>query len=225
MTPEELISEGQAIAKRCFVLSTRGTGAPAGYWGGSRSDIADAFPLEVTKFTRRRHIVSVGESLLALVGAEKLPSVSLYEWFDQEEESYLHVERGRPGEWSALRFDGDPLYATERTSFPPFEALCLHGSEQVAAWLSSLGLARHQYWRVPRDVVQEYERHYVARVEEIRQGADAIVGGWHEMWPEDDYYMPAEMTYVLKTLRDAEPWYTVWHSPMSKACFARIHVS
>ena len=124
MTPADLVSEGQAIARRCFVLSTHGTGVPAGYWGGSRSDIPDSFPPEVTKFSRRRHIVSVGEPLLALIGAVGLPSVSLYEWFDQDEEPHLHVERGRPGQWAELRFDGEPLYATERTSFPPFEALC-----------------------------------------------------------------------------------------------------
>lgn len=223
MTPDDLVAEAQAIAKRCFVLSSRGSGAPAGYWGGSRGDIPDQFPPEVSKFSHRRHIVSVGEPLLSLIGADKLQSVSLYEWTDRQGDTQPHVEANRSKPWPSLQFSGEPLYATERSSFPPFEALCLHGSARVADWLRSLGLERYQYWKAPRDVVKAYDRHFMDRASELQQNADAIVGGWHDMWPEDDYYMPAEMTYVLRTLRDAEPWYTIWHSPMSGGCSARIH--
>ena len=223
MTADELIAEGEALVTRCFALSGRGAGAPAGYWGGSRADLPDQFPPEVTKFSHRRHIVSVGEPLLAQIGADRLGWVSLYEWTSRDDDTHQHVEADSRKPWASLQFSGEPLYATERASFPPFEALCLHGSTRVADWLASLGLARYLYWKVPRDLTEAYERHYVDRLAGTEEGADAIVGGWHQMWPEDDYYAPPELIFVLKTLRDAEPWFTVWHSPMSRGNRARIH--
>jgi hypothetical protein len=225
VTGPELVSEGEAIAKPCFALSARGAGVPAAYWGGSRSDIPDEFPPEVTKFSNRRHIVTVAEALLARIGVDRL-TLSLYEWYARDDgDPLLQVEANRGLPWGTIQFSGEPLYALDRTSFPPFEALCLHGSQRVADWLESLGLRRYEYWKVPHDLVREYERHYVARVGELYRDADVIVGGWHDMWPEDEYYKPPELTYVLRTLRDAEPWYTVWHSPMSKGSSARIHFS
>jgi hypothetical protein len=225
VTADELIAEGELLVKRCFALSARGSGTPAGYWGGSRADLPDQFPPEVTKFTHRRHIVSVGEPLLAQIGAERIKWVSLYEWTARAGDDHHQVEADSRKPWASLQFSGEPLYATERTSFPPFEALCLHGSTRVADWLASLGLERHLYWKVSRDLTKAYEEHYVRRLFEMEEGADVIVGGWHQMWPEDDYYVPRELTYVLKTLRDAEPWFTVWHAPMSGGNRARIHFS
>jgi hypothetical protein len=224
VTGAELIAEGESLVKRCFALSARGTGAPAGYWGGSRADLPDQFPPEV-KYSHRRHIVSVGEPLLPLIGAERLTWVSLYEWSDRNDDTHHRVEADHRKPWASLQFSGEPLYATERASFPPFEALCLHGAPRVGEWLASFGLRRHQYWKVPRDLTKAYEDHYVRRLADMEKDADVIVGGWHQMWPEDDYYMPPEMSFVLKTLRDAEPWLTVWHSPMSLGNLARIHFS
>jgi hypothetical protein len=227
MTADELIAEGELLVKRCFALSARGSGTPAGYWGGSRADLPDQFPPEVTQFKHRRHIVSVGEPLLAQIGADRIKWVSLYEWTPtaDDRDPLHHVEEDNDEPWASLQFSGEPLYATERASFPPFEALCLHGSKRVANWLASLGLERHLYWKVPRDLTKAYERQYVKRLFANEGGADVIVGGWHQMWPEDDFYTPRELLFVLKTLRDAEPWFTVWHSPMSGGNRARLHFS
>src|SRR5688572_18904362 len=171
MTGADLVFEAEAIAKPCFALSARGAGVAAGYWGGSRSDLPDQFPPEVTKFSHRRHIVTVGEALLSRIGVDRL-TMSLYEWMDRDDEPHMHVERTRDLQWAAVQFSGDPLYAIERTSFPPFEALCLHGSPRVADWLKSLGLQRHQYWKVARDIVHEYERHYEFRLGDLHRDAD-----------------------------------------------------
>jgi hypothetical protein len=40
--------------------------------------------------------------------------------------------------------------------------------------------------------------------------ADAIVGGWHMIWSEDDFFMPLEMRLVLTTIRGAEPFFEIW---------------
>jgi len=77
--------------------------------------------------------------------------------------------------------------------------------------LSGLGLARHQYsdtYHLP--VVQQYMDEFTRRAPLCSAKADVIVGGWHMMWPEDDFFMPLEMRLVLTTLRDAEPYFEVW---------------
>ena len=84
-----------------------------------------------------------------------------------------------------------------------------------------MGLARHEYWQVPRDQIKEYEDYQSKQSAYSHQGAYAIVGGWHLMWPEDDFYIPRELTFVMLTLHDAEPWYSVWYSPMNQGCFAK----
>lgn len=225
MKPQDLISEGEAITKKCFLLNPSASGEIVGYWGGTRSDIPDSFPPVVTEFTSRRHLVTVAESLLKQLGIERLGPTSLYEWEDVEGDYHLNVERDYRTRFSDFTCSGQPLYATEVQSFPPLEALCLHGSQRVADWLASLGLERYEYWKVPRELTAEYKTHYRGQTPIMQNSADVVVGGWHMMWPEDDFYMPPEMTLVLLTLRDAEPWYSVWYSPMSQACFAKQHIT
>jgi hypothetical protein len=38
--------------------------------------------------------------------------------------------------------DGEPLYGKEALSFPPLDAVCMHGSAAVEAWMASFGLRR-----------------------------------------------------------------------------------
>lgn len=225
MNTEELIAEGEAIAKGCFHLTTKSEGEIVGYWGGRRSDFPEAFPTQVTHFTQRRHIVTISQRLLRELDVDSLGAVGLFEWEDVEGDLHLNVERDPRTEFDAFTCDGDPLFATEATSFPPFEALCLHGSERVAEWLRSFGLERFEYWKVPRDAIAGYREFYEAQLPLFLDSVDVVVGGWHLLWLEDDYYIPAEMKYLFLTLRDAEPWRSVWYAPLTQACFAREHIT
>lgn len=225
MNTDDLIAEGQAIAKRCFHLSIQSQGEIFGYWGGRRSDFPEVFPPEVTRFSRRRHIVTISQRLLRELGLESLGAVGLFEWEDVDGNRHLNVERDSRTEFDTFICDGEPLYAIEATSFPPFEALCLYGSERVAAWLQSLSLERYEYWKVPRDEIAGYREFYEAQLPLFLNSLDVVVGGWHLLWLEDDYYVPAEMKYLFLTLRDAEPWYSVWYAPMTQACFSREHIT
>ena len=108
MTGDDLVSEGEAIVKPCFALSARGAGVPAGYWGGSRSDIPDEFPPEVTKFKNRRHIVTVAEALLARIGVDEL-TMSLYEWYARnDDDPLLQVDAKRGLPWGTIQFSRLP---------------------------------------------------------------------------------------------------------------------
>jgi len=232
MTPDQLIAEGDAIAKKCFLLIPEVSGPVVGYWGGTRSDIPDSFPeitnsrpTKLARYTSRRHVMSIDDSLLNLLGIDRLGPVGLFEWESTDKNHQLNVDRDPRRHFKNFTCSGLPLYAIESRSFPPVEALCLHGSERIGTWLSSMGLARHEYWRVPRDQISEYEEHYSKQSAFNHQKAHAIVGGWHVMWPEDDFYIPPELTFIALTLHDAEPWYTVWYSPMTQGCFAKRHTS
>jgi hypothetical protein len=226
MNGVELIAEGEAIAKRCFLLSADGPGEVAGYWGGERSDMPDALSSRVSaNFKSRRHIVTVSERLIDGIGVDGLGAVGLFEWVANDGRRTLRVEKSPQVTFDSISCDGVSLCARESTSFPPFEALCLYGSERVGDWLASQGLKRHEYWKVSADGVEEYAEAYREQWPVITGEADVVVGGWHAMWPEDDFYIPAEMNYLMLTLRDAEPWYSVWHSPMSQGCSAREHVT
>jgi hypothetical protein len=136
----------------------------------------------------------------------------------------LHLFETRRGDvdlrlhWSAttvsdLTCSGEPLSATPGTSFPPFEALCLYGDESVEAWVRSLGLERHQYdLAAGEPAAADYIDHYLGRSPFHAGAADAILGGWHVRWPDDDFYIPLEMRLMLVTLRDAEPFWEAWCS-------------
>ncbi|WP_395748223.1 hypothetical protein [Prosthecobacter sp.] len=215
MTLEELISEGEALARPSFLLKAEpNDGGIVGYWGGERADMPDKLPPPVVVFSSRRHVFSVSEQLLAQLGISQGP-VSLFEWESVKDETSYRVEADHRLQFSALKFSGEALYATASTSFPPFAAVCLYGSERVAAWLREQGLARHEYWRVSGDLPDQYDTEWQRRSPFYQQNADVVIGGWHFLWPDDDFYIPQELKLVALTLRDAEPWFELWHSPRS----------
>jgi hypothetical protein len=74
------------------------------------------------------------------------------------------------------------------------------------------GLSRHDYWKVTDDLEAQYMAEWTRRSAFYRAAGDLIVGGWHFLWPEDDFYMPPELQLVALTLRDAEPWFEIWYS-------------
>lgn len=212
MTLGELIAEGEALSRPSWALRTQPTGTDVvAYWGGERSDVPNALTPAVTAYRSRRHLFTLGESLLAGLGVRQGP-VSLFEWKTRAGETHLRVDRDPRLHFQDLRFSGEPLYATPGRSFPPFPALCLYGSSRVGEWLAGLGFTRDAYWQVAGDLEAGYTAEWNRRSVLVQNGVDLIVGGWHFQWPEDDFYMPPQRQLIALTLRDAEPWYEVWYS-------------
>ena len=215
MTLEELIIEAELISKPCYLLSTvPNDDGIVGYWGGSRSDMPEALDPVIVIASRRKHIFTLSDSLLARIGVRAGP-VSLFEWSGKGNRVF-RVEADYRLSFGDLSFNGQPLYASESTSFPPLPALCVYGSRRVEDWLADMGLARHEYWKLPRDIECAYDRAWAERSHFHRSEADIVVGGWHFLWPEDDYYVPQELRLVALSLRDAEPWHELWFSPISQ---------
>lgn len=172
----------------------------------------------------RRHVFTVAESLLDGLVTRPGP-LSLVEWEPRDGGSEYRVSADSRLRFADLRFTGEPLYAAPRPSFPPFPAVCLSGSGKVADWLAGQGLTRHDYWQVGGDLEAGYTEEWVRRSALHENAADLIVGGWHFLWPEDDYFLPPEVRLVALTLRDAEPWVEVWYSRPRFGYQARPRVS
>ena len=103
---------------------------------------------------------------------------------------------------------GVPLFAAGSTSFPPIEALCLFGGPVIEQWLRALGLQRHQYAKLASESTAiRYQEEFVRRSHLHTGDCDVVIGGWHMMWPGDDFYYPLEMRLAILTLREAEPFY------------------
>jgi hypothetical protein len=225
MTLDELIAEGESLARPSWVLRAQPTeSGVVGCWGGGRGDMPDALPPEVAAFRGRRHIVTLSESLLADVGVRQGP-VSLFEWESVNGDRAPRVEADQRLRFRDLRFSGEPLFATPEPSFPPFAAVCLYGDGRVAEWLAGQGLTRHDYWQVTDDLQAQYTAEWERRSAFCRGAGDVIVGGWHFLWPEDDFFVPPELRLVALTLRDAEPWYEVWYSRPRLGFHARQRIT
>ncbi|WCM23966.1 hypothetical protein NDK50_24295 [Paraburkholderia bryophila] len=213
MTVDELLAEGERLCRPCFWLNVEGEGNVVGYWQGERADRPNAVPPEATALRSIKHILTIDSGLLKRVGLSMRSStVGFTEVESAHGDTHYRVfESDAP--ISDLRCDGLPLHAAEGRSFPPFEAVCLYGGESVADWLKSLGLERHEYgWAESAPEAVGYFDAYAARSPIYRHDADLVVGGWHQCWPEDNFYMPLEMRLAVLTLRDSEPWYELWQA-------------
>jgi hypothetical protein len=213
MTSDELIAEGVALARPCFLLSTSKSGRLAGFWRGERRDKPNTVPAIAKCIATNRHIITVDGALLAELGLAVATPVDLFEMTDVSGREIYRVERNPSPKFSEISCTGEPLYATPSESFPPLEAVCLYGSRMVADWLRGLGLARHQYDAVrAKPIAERYVDEFTRRAPFYVSGAAAILGGWHMSWPEDDFFMPMEMRLIITTMRDAEPFFEVWLS-------------
>jgi hypothetical protein len=239
MILEELIREAESLKKPALLLGNEPTESGiVAYWGGGRVDMPEEMPPQVQAFRTRHHLLTISESLYELWGFDhacRFGAVGLFEHrHDDGESAGYRVECDNRKLFQDLSFTGTPLYATAADSFPPFQALCLYGSDRLGAWLREIGCKRHEYWKVEygwggpenKALVDAFEKEFIRRSLFFHpDSAAVIVGGWHMMWPDDDFYTPAELTLLFLTSRDAEPWFEGWHCPMSRSFFVRERIT
>ena len=205
MTISDLITEAQRIAKPSLLLSE----APSptgivGWWGGSRPAGHRGRPDDL-------HRLSIDCGWLAAHGSPLHGVVSVYDVAAQWGWPVpVHVEHTAPASLAGVP-GATALYGREVTSLPPLEALCLYGSAAMEQWLASAGLDRSDYDRATvLAPAREYQNHYQQHSPLYSRDAAAVLGGWHAMWPDDDFYIPKEMRLIVWTLKDSEPWVEVF---------------
>lgn len=226
MTVDDLIAQGRSLARDCLLLSATGDGDVAGYWGGERNDFPDTVPPSATAIRSYCHVVTVDARCLDQVGINgETGTIGLRIVETTSGQTGTGVLRS-PAPFSTIECDGVPLFAKVEASLPPFAAICLYGDASVAAWLASLGLERHQYVDALQEPQAEaYEQLHFERGPLGREDADVVIGGWHEFWMDDDFYLPLDMRLCLLTLRDAEPWYEMLRSAGHHNWSVREHIS
>ncbi len=128
--------------------------------------------------------------------------------YREDAEHYYHIEHRGANAFEGFCTGGVLLDGFEYPSIPPLEALCLYGGDRVAEWLRQSGLERIDY-AAARELPlgRKYVDRWLASNPRLQRNQPvAVMGGWHELWPDDLFYSPLECRLVVLTLRDAEPW-------------------
>lgn len=213
-----LIAESAKLSLPCFdLVPARDGDAIVGHWGGRRSDLSETFPAFVTALKSQRHLISVEQLLfdqLGLRGRGPLALSLVTTADDDERPGACNVSTDRLSEVAFE--DSIPLAAKPAVSVPPLEALLLYGGPVVQDWVSAQGIERWEYSGVSAEVRDEYLRHFNPQLPLCAEHPPvARVGGWHVLWPGDDFYLPREMRLMIWTFQDAGPWYEVFLSPQA----------
>jgi hypothetical protein len=225
MTLAELIAEGEALARACSLLGEKPTDRVGAYWNGERGDRPNSVPPTATAVRSQQHIITIDKTLMNDLGMKSRYSPGLFEvdYVGRGDRPSVEVDET---EFRDIPFTGIRLYATAGTSFPPFEAICLYGSGKVETWLRSKGLERYQYeYAAQEPLAEEYNAEFMRRSPLYTRGADAVVGGWHMMWPADDFFFPLEIRLVVLTMREAEPYWEIYTSVARPNFIAKVRFS
>jgi hypothetical protein len=207
MTADDLIAEGERLARPSLLLTPHPSAiGPVAYWGGGG--------VKSHKAPRHhRHRVTIDCDWLSHHGVRVQGSIGVYHIDSQPSPPIpIRVQQMPNAPLSGLEPQGGTkLYGQEVASFPPLEAVCLYGGSRVEAWLRSIGLDRTAYDQaLASELGQAYNSVYQQRCPLFSDQYAGVLGGWHAMWPDDDFYLPREMRLVLWTLWDAEPWIEVF---------------
>ncbi len=206
MSQNPLLVEGERLAKPSLLLSeAESSSGIVGYWRGSgrlgygpRDD---------------RHRITIDCTWLSQHGIRIRGSLGVYD-IDPKWRNPVPFRLDWQPDLSLSQLTmqgGIPLRGHEATSLPPLEAVCLYGGAAVESWLATKRLERGDYDQAAvSEFGREYQSIYQAECPLYNDEIVAVLGGWHAMWPDDDFYIPREMRLVLWTLKDAEPWLEVF---------------
>lgn len=219
---EQLLLEGARLVRPCLWLRPATEAEAegnrlAGIWGGP--------PVVAPPGADWQHVVTVDCGWLQDNGYHVQGCISIFR-SDAEARDGASSPRARwvahcaPDKVLPAEVRGGlPLVGQVASSFPPLEALCLYGGSVVRQWLYGLGVSRHGY----RDsrvycseagdaYISEYMKHsplYTNRDDDPQRVAVIVGGWWHSVYLQWDYEHGGD-TFLMVTLRDAEPWLEVW---------------
>lgn len=198
MNIDALISEGEKLSRPCVILHEGLLNEQTvGFWGGR------GVPPSLTE-----HWISIDCIWLKHIGINISGSISVFH--DSKTDKWLVSNDQKVG-FREKVVNGIPLNGMVSTSFPPLEALCLYGGDEIEKWLQSLGKLRTDFNELHNsEIGKAYNREFQRRCPLYTGQVDAVIGGWHMMWPESNSYDEHGLQMYLWTFRDAEPWIEVW---------------
>ncbi|MDB4766142.1 hypothetical protein OAG71_00495 [bacterium] len=201
MTLDELLNEAKALKRETLLLKPNGSGDVVAKW----------YEINDDELERTNHICWLS------VDSNFIPGVSLNEGqrfltiFSNEED----CESGKV-ELSASfpARDGMDLYAEQVDILPPIDALIAKGGGKIGDWLESNNWKRNERYHsgfgdhelVKQYLDLEYSQNPITR----NDGSYAVLGGWHEPGPDDDWHDLLEYSLCVLTLENSEPWIETW---------------
>ena len=211
MTGEELIEEAKRLARPCVYLTGQQSDNQevAGVWGDP-----GLVPAPSEEY---RHWLTVDCRFLP-EGFSDLPAGCMSIYVDEEEEGGL-VALNPSLHLSAPVGDGVSLYAHPGVSLPDLDAVFQLGSPAVKEWLAANGWQPDWGYNgnfKDQATVGAYFDYRETRnplttgAEEFLGGTYAMLGGWHEPWPDSEPEDSLGKRLVVMTYWDAEPFIEVW---------------
>lgn len=202
MTADELIAEGERLARPCLILSESQPDEPVvGLWG-NRDDTDTEGPLLW---------IRVDCAWLQQRGFDLDGYLSVYADTEYCDFTVVHTPRER----LPVRVGTEiPLSGREGRSLPQEEAILVLGEATTGRREAVSGEAIRLYRGLQLGSAF---------------AGWATLGGWRMSWPDDDddpeelAFWQVNRTLVLRTSHDAEPWVEVWrHSDGRLEAVARI---
>lgn len=218
LTPDELIAEGQQLARPAVALYDKGK-QYAAVWRGS--GVVSPGPGEW------RHWISLDTRFLPDNPRKLGGVISLYEWYANDDRfSELKVVHDQH---ATLRkkTDGTKLYAKEFQCLPDVDAVFQFGSKRLKDWLEAISWNHDtDYKRTP---VKEYLKLVHAQHPfSVNDGAFAMLGGWSWCFTwcyslDEEYpWHLLEKALIVLTIAESEPWIEVFDDGKKFVTFSRI---
>lgn len=213
MTGEQLLAEGQRLARPCVYLRRSGNDLAA-IWGGEGIVPCGDGPY--------RHWLTIDTRYIPGARGQQPACMSVYTNEEDCESGVVAVDHA-----SRLlgRSDGLPLYAHADSSLPPLEAAFKLGSATVKDWLAGNGWDPEWGYNdnfADRKPVDFYEREYRRRLPLFTGEAHAVLGGWHIPWPDGDWDDLVRKRLIVWTFEESEPWVEVWEEGQGYVVIQRI---
>lgn len=198
MTGDDLIAEGERLARPCVHLCPAGDpSAAAAVWRGPGVVPPPGDGYE--------HWLSIDCRFLP-VGAG--PSSGCLSVYTEDDDRHGAVTHDPSASLSSVR-GGRPLYACPARSLPPLEAVFLRGSPAVAAWLASLGWPPGWGYNgnfPDAEAADAYRAAQHVNLPFDGEAVFAVLGGWPVPWPDGDWPELVDLPLVVFTLAESEPW-------------------
>ncbi len=210
MDIERFLQEASQLARSCYYLRSDGKGTVKGVFGGKGYT---KHPERRDHISNSMHWITVSCDLLEVTSLPLQGMMGVYEMKKYPWAKPFYVVHDADLTLSSGKIQGTPLYAQKTSSYPPFEAVCLYGSDSIARWMRSHDLERWEYdGLLDTEIANEYLDFYMQKFPLYMDNPPvAVVGGWPMRWENDDgYYAPPELRFLVLVLEGAEPWVEVF---------------
>ena len=214
MTADELIAEERNLAKPNVHLRPNGeTNAMAAIWSGEG--------LVPPPGDGYQHWLTIDCRFLPAGIGPSTGCISVY----TENRERRGTVTYDPSMQLSLKGSGRYLYAHPSESLPPLEVLFQQASPAIVEWLATLNWKPEWGYNSnfpEAEVFQAYEQAQHCDLTFDGESVFAVLGGWLTLWPDGDWPELLDLSLIVLTLAESEPWVEVFQDGDGFRVFQRI---